>query len=204
MKEEPSQADHIATGHRNFVCDAIYYLYEDNRVAEAQKWYDYLKKTYPNKTILDKVPNSYPATLTLDQFAVGRVQEDVGDTSQDATVAAIEGLLVHAYEDLALGEDDRYSGFKLLAKKVWDNYEAKVEKYPTDKARTGLPPFKDLNNNVLNHLLDTQQGLPYAARVTIRTQLGMGPETTGMSTNLIAPEAVFSPTNGPATNSVAP
>lgn len=204
MKEEPSQADHIATGHRNFVCDAIYYLYEDNRISEAQKWYDYLRKTYPNKTILDKDPNSYPANLTLDQFAVGRVQEDVGDTSQDATTAAIEGMLVHAYEELALGDDDRYSGFVLLARKVWDNYESKVRKYPSDEPRTGLAPFNDLNQNVLDHLLDRQNGLPYAARVIIRTQLRMPAETAGISTNLIAPEAVFSPTNGPATNSVAP
>src|SRR5580693_207164 len=96
MKEDTNYAAHIGVAHRNFLADAAYYLYEDNRMADARKWYNYLAKRYPDKTLLDNNPNSYPRNLSLDQFAVGRVQQDVGDTSQDATTAAIEGLLLHA------------------------------------------------------------------------------------------------------------
>jgi hypothetical protein len=205
MKEDPDLAAHISIAHRNFICDAIYYLYEDNRVADAQKWFDYLRKTYPDKPILDKVPYSYPSTLTLDEFAVGRVQEDVGDTGQDASTAAIEGLLVHAYEDLAIGDDDRYVGFRLLAKKVWDVYMSKLGKSSGEKTRTELPPFPEINKAVLDHLLDRQQGLPYEARAIIRTQLRMPPETNATSTatspNPVVPATSSSPTNSPATNS---
>jgi hypothetical protein len=194
MKEDPADAAHMTIGHRNFLADAAYYLYEDNRMADAQKWYNYLGKLYPDKTILDKVPDSYPRNLTLDQFAVGRVQEDAGDTSQDTTTAAVEGLLLHAYEDLAIGQDDSYAGLRLLARKVYDNYEAKGAKYTTansnDIGRTGLPPFRDINEVVLANLLDPQRGLPYAARAVITSQLGI--------TNVVAPDALPTPTNAPA------
>ena len=39
--------------------------------------------------------------------------------------------------------------------------------------RIGLPPFADLNRAVLNQLLDPQQGLSYAMRAVIRSQLEM-------------------------------
>jgi hypothetical protein len=196
MKEDPNNAQHISIAHRNFLADAAYYLYEENRMADAQKWYNYLSKRYPDKTILDKVPDSYPRNLTLDEFAVGRVQEDTGDTSQDTTTAAVEGLLVHAYEDMAIGEDDRSTGFRLLARKVYDNYAAKNNRFPGGNVeRTELPPFRNINYVVLANLLDPQRGLPYAARAVITSQLGI--------TNVVAPDALPSPTNAPATNAPA-
>ena len=70
---------------------------------------------YPDKPIIDGDPDSLPRNLTLDEYAVARVQADIGDTSQERTTAAVQGLLAHAYQALAIGEDDRSAGFKLLA-----------------------------------------------------------------------------------------
>lgn len=160
-------------------------------MADARKWYNYLSKRYPDKSLLDNQPNSYPRKLSLDQFAVGRVQQDVGDTSEDATTAAVEGLLIHAYEDLAIGQDDRYTGERLLARKVYDNYTAKGTQYTKGPdLRTPLPPFKTINKAVLANLLDAQRGLPYGARAVIISQLGI--------TNVVAPDALPAPTNAPA------
>ena len=202
MAQEPNS--NISVGHRNFLCDATYYLYEQNDIADAQKWFNYIKEKYPNKTMLDKDPHSFPANLTLDEFAVARVQEDVGDTSHDATVAAVEGLLAHSYLALALGEDDRYVGFRNLAQKVYDTYQGKLLNYGNDRERTGLAPFSDYNKFVLDHLLDPAGPLPYDARAIIRSQLGMPSEAQsramGASTNSIP--AASSSTNAPATNSI--
>ena len=71
--------------------------------------------------------------------------------------------------------------------------------------RIVLPAFADLNRTVLNRLLDTQQGMPFAARAVLRTQLGMPPETNAPpaaagSTNAPAP-AVSPATNAPASTS---
>ena len=54
------------------------------------------------------------------------MQEDIGDTSQERTTAAVGGLLGQAYRALALGEDDRYAGFRLLAAKVYEHYQAQA------------------------------------------------------------------------------
>jgi hypothetical protein len=206
MREDTNNAAHIAVAHRNFLADAAYFLYEQNDLPDAEKWYKLLGQLYPDKNLLDNEPNSFPRNLSLDDFAVGRVNQDVHDTSLNNTTAALEGLLIHSYEALALGDYDRYIGLRLLAQKVDTKYQAQADKYEKGFNRTKLPPFKDIDQVVLDHLLDPEQGLPYAARAVIRTQLKMPPEgktsPSGVSTNSV-PVSVSSPTNAPATNSVA-
>jgi hypothetical protein len=207
MREDTNNTQHIAVAHRNFLADAAYFLYEQNDMADAAKWYKLLGQLYPEKTLLDNDLNSYPTNLTLDEFAIGRVYQDFHDTSHDNTTAAIEGLFVHSYLSLALGDYDRYIGLRFLARKVYDKYQAQADKYEKTFDRTKLAPFKDLDQIVLDRLLDTQNGLPYAARAIIRTQLKMPPEgktpPAGVSTNSV-PASLSSPTNAPATTSVAP
>lgn len=205
MRDDTNEAEHIAIGHRNFLLDAVYYLYEDNRVADAQKWYDYVGKIYPNKPILEYKPDSLPKNVTLDQYCVARVQGDVTDTSSDTATAAIEGLLIQAYENLALGQDDRYAGFRLLAGKVYEVYMKKIGAYKADVARVGLPPFRDINHTVLIHLLDPQNGLPYDARAVIRSELKIPGDVNqpyGVITTNAAPQITSdNPTNAPAATS---
>jgi hypothetical protein len=202
MNEDPGSSNNIANAHRNFLRDAIYFLYEDNRITEAARWFKYLGEKYPDKPIIDNQPDSLPKNLTLDEYAVAVVNIDIGETSQERVTSAVQGLLAHAYRDLAIGQDDRAAGFQLLAGKVFDRYQAEMR---NDQPRAGLPPMNDLKRTVLNQLLDPQKGLPYAARAVLRTQLRMPAETNAppqtVSTNAIAPAVLSSSTNSPATNS---
>ena len=176
MKADPPMADHIGNAHRNFLRDAVYFLYENNRTGEAAKWYKLLGDMYPNKTIIEGDTNSFPRNVTMDEFAISTVQTDVNETSQERVTSAIQGLLSRAYYELATGQDDRYAGFKLLAGKVYQRYMSKTGGANGDK-RIPLPPFDVMNKFVLSQLLDPQQGVPYAMRAVIRTDLGLGPET---------------------------
>ena len=202
---QSSMRDGIHKAHRNFLCDAVYFLYENNRAAEAAEWYRYLARKYPDDPLIIGDPHSQASRMTFEQYAIARVQEDVGDTSQERTTAAVEGLLTRAYYELAIGQEDRYAGFKLLAGKVYEHYQAEISGLKSNLQRVGLPPFADFNRMVLNRLLDTQQGMPFAMRAVLRTQLGMPPETNAPpaandSTN--APAPVVSPsTNAPAATS---
>jgi hypothetical protein len=200
MKEDEKNRDHIAIAHRNFLRSAIYLLYEYNRIADAAKWFRYLGEKYPGKPIIDGDPNSFPQNVTLDQYAVARVQEDIGDTSQERTTAAIQGLLARAYYDLAIGQDDRYAGFKLLAARVYEHYQTKISDMKSNLQRIGLPPFADLNRAVLDRLLDPQQGMPFAMRAVIRTQLGLPGETNvpPMTVSTNTPAAATVSSNAPA------
>jgi len=172
MADDAEMREHVASAHRNFLRDAVYFLYEDNRVAEAAKWFKYLGDKYPNKPIIDGQPDSLPKNLTLDEYAVAVVQIDIGETSQERVTAAVQGLLTRAYFSLATGQEDRYENLKRLTVKVYERYTQKTAGSRGD-VRIPLPPFDTLNNDVLRRLLDTRNGLPYAARAELITRLGL-------------------------------
>ncbi len=57
---QPGQKEGILRAHRNFLRDAVYFLYEANRVAEANKWFKYLGEKYPDKPIIESDPVRSP------------------------------------------------------------------------------------------------------------------------------------------------
>ena len=174
-QEDAQNRDHIVKAHRNFLRDAVYFLYEYNRLADAAHWYKYLSTKYPNKPLLDNNPNSLPATLTLDQYAVARVQGDVSDSGgHDRTEGVIEGLLVNSYRNMVLGEDAAAAGFKLLAQRLWMSYQSGIPKERL--AAIGLRPFEEIDQEVRRRMLDTKEGEPPEVRAVLRTKLGEPPE----------------------------
>jgi hypothetical protein len=185
-EEDVNNRDHILRAHRNFLRDAVYFLYEHNRVPEAQRWYNYIATKYPDKTMLDGQTNSFPRNLTVEQYAVARVQEDVGETDRNRIQASIEGLLGNSYLNLVLGEEDRSAGFALLARKVYTTYLSKIPKEREEAI--GLRPYEDIQKEVLNRLLDSQNGLPPEERAVLRTRLNLPAEAP-------VPVAEGSPTN---------
>jgi hypothetical protein len=200
MLAQPDMSNNISTAHRNFLRDAVYFLYENNRTADAAKWFAYLSDKYPDKYIIEGDTNSYPRNITLDEFAIATAQIDINETSRERVTSAVEGLLSHAYFELALGQDDRYAGYKLLANKVWQRFYNKTGG-SSGHDRIPLPPMAKLNQFVLGQLLDPQNGAPPAARAILRSQLGLGPETNAppvVSTNppgtaLTNPPAALAP-----------
>jgi hypothetical protein len=173
-KEDASNADHILRAHRNFLRDAVYFLYAHNRLKESAYWFNYLGKAYPEKLLIDGRTNSLPGKVTLDEYAVYRVQEDVGETmSRDRVKASIEGLVTQAYLALAVGEDDRAAGFKLLADKVRETYVSKTK----DRGEAlEISSIADIQREMLNRLLDPKEGLPFEVRAILRSKLGMEAE----------------------------
>ena len=189
MSDDAQMSEHISLAHRNFLRDAVYFLYEDNRMAEANQWFKYLGDHYPNKPIIENQPDSLPKNLTLDEYAVAVVQIDIGETSQERVTAALQGLLTRSYYELVLGHEDRYQNFRLLGKKVYQRYVDKAYGFKGD-TRIPLPPYDTLNREVVTGLLDQQRGLPFAARAVLRTQLGLPAETVATNAPAVATNAV--------------
>jgi len=199
LETDPSQKDGILKAHRNFLRDAVYFLYEADRMSEAESWFKYLAEKYPDKPIVENDPNSLPKNLTLDEYAVDVVQIDIGETSQERVTAAIQGLLVHAYYDLALGNDDRYENLRRLASRVYQHYvkQTSASKGPE---RIPLPPYDQMNRDVLNQLLNTQEPvLPYAARAVLRTHFGLPAESAQPAATNNVPAVATPGANAPAT-----
>jgi hypothetical protein len=197
-EEDRAQKDGIQKAHRNFLRDAIYFLYVADRKQEAQQWFNYLAATYPDKPIIETDPNSLPRTLTLDQYAVAVVQIDIGETSQQRVNSALLGLLTQAYFAYARGEDDRYETLELLAEHVHKNYADKTYHYQGGEDRVGLISLPNLKKAAIKNLLDPQYGMPYDDRAALITRLGLPSSmlTQGM------PDMSASPTNAPAGDSV--
>jgi hypothetical protein len=173
-QEDAPNRDHILRAHRNFLRDAVYFLYGHNRIAEAAQWYKYLGAQYPDKPVIDGQPDSLPAKTTLDEYAFGRVQEDVGETlDRDRIKAAIEGLLTQAFSNLAIGQDERAAGLKLLADKVRTVYESKTSQR---KEPLKIASLQEIQEEILKRVLDPEHGFPFEMRAVLRTKLGLGPE----------------------------
>ena len=199
----PSQRDGILRAHRNFLRDAVYFLYENYRLAEAAKWYKVLQEKYPDKPVLDGDPTSLPGTLTVDEYAVRRVQLELNDTSQERTTAVVQGLMYNAYINLALGSDDRYEGFLNLVRQIYAHFNSRTMIHGAATTRVPLPAFSDLNKGVLHDLLDPHRGLPFEARAVLRTRLGLPAETNQAPDVVIPPPATPPATNAAATNAPA-
>jgi hypothetical protein len=174
LDEDDIYKGDIQGAHRYFLMQAVYSLYVNNRIAEAGQWYKYLGEKYPNKPLLDN-PNSLPRQLTLDEFAVASVQSDVNDTSHDRIKTSVEGLLATSYRNLALDQDDRATGLKRLALKIYQNYTSKIPKGREEAM--GLGPFEVINKEVLSRLLDPKRGFAPEARAILRTKLGLPAES---------------------------
>ncbi len=173
-RDDEKNRDHIEKAHKNFLKDAVYFLYVHNRIPDAKHWYQFLGTKYPNSTLLDYRTNSFARNLTLDEYAVDRVQEDVSETmSRDRVKAIIEGLLANALTSLAIGDDERAAGYKLLAEKVRTTYSEKT------KARgdaLAISSMDDIQKEVVNRMLDPEQGVVSEMRAVLRTKLNLGPE----------------------------
>jgi len=175
MAEDPANRDQIERAHRNFLRDAVYFLYENDRVADALKWYRYIGEKYPNKTMLDGKPDSLPKNLTLDDYCIARICEDVSETSRDRVKAAIEGQLVKAYIAMVRGEDRRSAGYRALARILRKKYMDAISG-GANAERVGLPTIEETEKQVRDQLLDSEHGWPEELRAALRAALRMAPE----------------------------
>ena len=197
MAEDPENAPHISTGHRNFLRDATYNLYIHNREADAAKWFKVLGEKYPNKTIIDNDTNSFPRNVTLDEFVFAKLQEAIGETDQKGIKSILEALIGQSYLALVNDEDDRAEGFLNTARKAHARFNSKV-----DTARNGqisMPPFEEIQQDILKQMLDPENGLPdeMAARLATKLQVPLparkakqaepAPVAAPVSTNTPAP-----------------
>ena len=184
-EDDASNRDHILKAHRNFLRNAIYFLYEYNRIADASYWYKYLGTKYPDKMLIDGRGNSIPANLSLAEYVLSQVSMDINETSHDKVTAALEGMFRNAYESLVIGEEDHYAGYKLMARQVWDIFQSKIGK--DSLKRVGLSPLEDIDREILNRFLDPQGDVPFEVRAVLRTKLGLPPEAAAPPASTNAP-----------------
>jgi hypothetical protein len=186
---EPDKRDNILNAHKNFVGMAVYQLYTHNRKRAAQQWFDYLKQQYPNATTVGGQPVD-----NLDDYALGRVAELVGETDPNKVKGIIMGVFEKAFLDYSLGDDESDAvavNHELFAQRLWTRYMTEIGKYAKNQVRVGLPPLKQIHDEVLKIVLSPEYGLDPILAAQLRTRKNLPPDW-GISTN------------APATTNAAP
>lgn len=187
----------IEGAHRNFLRDAVIFLYSAGREVDAADWYRYLSTKYPEKPVIENDPESLPARTSLRDFVMAQIGIDVGETDRDKVKARIEEFLGAAFVSLIRGNDELYGGYRLMARDLRAKYMEKIGD-GASVARIGLPPVEETEKEILKRMLDPNDeiyGLPPEARAILRTAMRMEPEAVVPGTN--APAAV-----GPASSAV--
>lgn len=198
--EDKENREHIERAQRNALRDAIYFLYENNRMTEANRWFKYLGQKFPDKAIIENDPTSLPKTLTLDEYAVAVAQIDIGETSQERVTSFVQGRVQGAYLALIMDDDSRYQNFMNLATRVHQRYAQKTAG-SKGEVRIPLPPMDQLKKTALTDLLNPQGRLPFEARSILRTKLGLPAESAAPSATNSLPVV---PPNPVSTNAPLP
>lgn len=162
MDVEDYTAEFPKTGHRNFLKKAAYELYLYNRHNQAAHWFNYLKQKYPD---------AVDPEMTLEEFTLEEVTEDVGDTDIRSSISVIRGLLFNRYVQLALGDDARAENYYRLARAVHNRHQSIVG---ADNQRVALEPFAAINQYIVDQLLDPQQS-PLSAEMQARLRTALEP-----------------------------
>ena len=149
----PGQMPNLKAAQRYFLLDAIYYFYTAGRQADATNWFKYLREKYPDTPMLEKVPGSLPTIISLDDFAIGRYEEEFKSLGQDKTRQEIEGLVRHAFLSLIEGNYDEYTGYLTLADKLWTSYDTKIPGTAHLDERLALAPLPEISRDVLTNML---------------------------------------------------
>lgn len=200
---DPEYRDHILKAHKNFLKDAIYFLYTYNRISESAKYFKEFAQRYPGQSLLTGDPTATPEKIALDEFVVERVEEDVRDNSPDRVRGIVEGLLFQSFHTLALDEEEEANGYAAIALKVWQKYEASMQKGDqAAKARVGLPPFQSMRTEALTQFLALADEREPLMADALRKRLNLPPRKVEAPST---PSATTAPVNSQSsTNSVNP
>ena len=156
----------MQTAHKNFVKQAIPFLYVAGHEKQAQYWYNYVKSLYPNAFVAKE------AGMTMEDYAVSQITEDIGETDMNKVMSSILGMFYNQFKCLILDNNDQAANYQNMAKKIWTHYH---EKTVSSKERLSLKPLGELQQFALKNTLDQlDQNSPRAAAV-LRTKLNLPP-----------------------------
>lgn len=192
---EPEKRDNILNAHKNYLGMVVYHLYTHNRKQAAQEWFTRLKQMYPQATTVGG-----KSVENLDDYALSRIAEDVGETDPNRVKTIIMGAFETAFLQYALGDDEADAvavNHENFARRLWQRYMTEISRYQKNIQRVGLPPISTIREEVLKGVLSPEYGLDPVLIAQLRTRLQLPPDF-GVSTNAPPAEATVPSTNAPA------
>ena len=152
--------DGIRKAHRNFLKEACYELYVHGREKEGQRWLKQLREKYPD---------ALPANLSLPEYVVLRLTEDVKGGNSARVTSVVEGFIAQSYIALIEDRDAEATEYSVRAREIWEAYQRRIKNDP----RLMPPPLSEMKQAVLKNLLDEKTGLIPEAADRLRKKLGL-------------------------------
>ncbi|HTI68753.1 MAG TPA: hypothetical protein VMF06_02220 [Candidatus Limnocylindria bacterium] len=186
IRDDPSNADHFRLAHRNFIKDAVYFLFASNREKDAKVWFEYMKNHFANDP-------GVPRDKSLEQYCIDRVSEDVNETNKDRVQAIVEGMLAGGYMKLAADDEDGGIASIRFAEKVYANFSVRIAGFKSTKERMALSPLADIKRDVLMSLCTPSERINPQFQAVLRTRLNLpsdfGIPKPGATNSVTGPEA---------------
>jgi hypothetical protein len=164
MTNTPEMKEHIGNAHKNFLRDASYFLFANNREKEAQKWFELGSRLYGT---------NFAGGMDLVTFSMGQISENINETSPDKVKALLEGLIMQWAYNLAIDEDDRAVGLERMAQLVRANFITRIGSNKSSKERLSMPTIAEIKQDVLGRMLKAEDGLHPELQDILRSKLGL-------------------------------
>lgn len=175
IAEDEAMRSSFQNAHKAFLRELVFLFYSYSRLTEADHWMAMLKQNYPDEV---------PAEFTTEEFALRRLAANLVNFNQSQMKGLIEALITQAYVSLATDDDAHSNGTLAMAKKLWENYEKRVQR---TQQRLGLPPLGEMIQTARDRLLEPRAMDPML-QAQLRTKLGL-PAPTNPSTSTNQPPA---------------
>ena len=196
---ELSSRPNIENAEKNFIRDAIYELYINDRKAEALYWFRYYETNEYGKSLMVGTTNATPENFSLDQYVVAMIADQVNSGDKDRLEGIIEGIERTAFKSLVLDQDERYPLLEDFARRVVDRYNAKIK--GTAALRVSLTRLQDIRQYVLTNMLEE---LPPLQAAVLRSKLHLPPPSQSTAPSAPAPSTNAPPAGSAATNAPPP
>lgn len=187
-QENVEWRNHIQVGHKNMISEAAYYAFTYNRRDEALKWFNVLKEEYPR---------AVKPGQSLDDYCVEKISEIINDQSRDRVRVIIDGVVLTAYYNIAIGEDAIGINNLNLAEKAYKKFvrETSMPDDAKEIERVLFPPFNVIKSEVLKLVLDPDMSpWPPELRAYLRSELGLiGPRNNAPKENENADDEIKEP-----------
>lgn len=134
-QQDPERSAYVGRSQMSFLRDAIYLLYTHDRMADAAMWFQYVKTNFVA---------AIPTGLGLDEFVVREVTGDLAVANPMRIRGILEGILGHYIRSQSVGEDDEANGHALLARRIWESFQARKGA----SKNVTLAPLADIERDV--------------------------------------------------------
>jgi len=163
---DPEMTFVIDRAQKGFLREIVYEFYSYNRIADANHYFNLLK---------EKFPDVVPPNITMEEFALKRLNDNVAEMPNDRLKLLIEGIISQHFFSLAIDSDARAQGFDLMAQKLYGYHAARIARRENPLA---FPPYAEMKRLVLEDMLNPDRSpLPAELMARLRTRLNFNPST---------------------------